>query len=228
MLEFSDKFWTIVTDHFLTYWMVCGILFGIDCFLYHSGSWNTFKLHSIHVPDTWGNIIKLVLFNQIFVSIPLIYLFVDIFPDTADYTVIPRMITTLLIFEIIFYYSHRLLHMDPFYKYIHKIHHRWNYPLAISTFYTHPIEHALINVLPVVLGAYFAGLPFYWTRRWHIFAVANGALVSHGGFRLSKMHDQHHVYTNVNYGALGLLDIFHKTEFRYYDHKNRINFNNFL
>lgn len=216
MIEFTDNFWTVITDHFLVYWGVCTILFLIDCFLYQTGLWNTFKIHSLHVPDTWWNIVKLVLINQIFISVPLIYAFADSYPSDWDWTAIPRMIGAVLLFELFFYYNHRLLHIGFLYKHIHKIHHRWNYPLAISTFYAHPIEHAFVNILPVVLGSYLVGLPFVFTRYWHIFTVANGTFISHGGFRLSKTHDYHHAYVKVNYGALGILDALHKTSFKYF------------
>jgi sterol desaturase/sphingolipid hydroxylase (fatty acid hydroxylase superfamily) len=219
MIEFTENFRTVLSDHFLVYWGTCGLLFIVDCFLYATGLWKYTKLHSLSVPDTWTGVIKTVLTNQILVGVPMIYAFADCYTATTDWTTPLRMIATVLLFELFFYYTHRLLHVGFLYKYIHKIHHRWNYPLAISTFYAHPVEHAVANLLPVVLSAYIAGLPFVWARWWHILALANGTVVAHGGFRYSKNHDYHHAYVKVNYGALGILDWVHKTDFRYHNAK---------
>jgi len=54
--------------------------------------------------------------------------------------------------EVAFYYSHRLLHHPYLYKWIHKKHHTWISPVAISAAYCHPIEHVFSNVLPIALG----------------------------------------------------------------------------
>jgi len=58
----------------------------------------------------------------------------------------------MLLREVTFYYSHRLLHHPILYKWIHKKHHNWISPVAISAAYCHPIEHVVSNVLPIALG----------------------------------------------------------------------------
>lgn len=68
------------------------------------------------------------------------------------YTLITHLLAYLIIVEIGFYYSHRLLHNPYFYKRIHKKHHTWISPVAISAAYCHPIEHIVSNITPALLG----------------------------------------------------------------------------
>ncbi|CAG2101437.1 unnamed protein product [Medioppia subpectinata] len=62
-----------------------------------------------------------------------------------------HLLICVVIEEMGFYYSHRLLHLNKFYKYIHSKHHHWTVPTAIAASYCHPIEHIISNVLPIVL-----------------------------------------------------------------------------
>ena len=46
----------------------------------------------------------------------------------------------------------RLGHWGPLYKSIHKIHHEWTAPIAVTAIYCHPLEHLFCNVLPLSAG----------------------------------------------------------------------------
>ena len=203
----------MTVDHFAVYWIICIALELFDFFLYQTGAWNNVKLHIRNIPDNKWNILKVVLINQVFVSIPLIYLFAPQYSNEIDWRYVPLQIPlTIFIFELLFYYLHRLLHTTWLYPSIHKIHHKWVYPCSISTFYAHPVEHALTNVIPVALSAYLTGLPFTLVRIWHILALINGLFISHGGYDIGQdFHDNHHLYVTCNYGAFKFLDWFHGT-----------------
>jgi len=215
MIEFSEKFLTLTIDHFIVHWGVCWVMGVLDYFLYKTNLWSFVKINPPKVPDTFRGIVRLVLFNQIFVSVPIIYAFADRYVGEIDWTTPFRVLLMFLLMEVWFYYSHRLLHTRFLYKYIHKVHHSWSYPLCISTLYAHPIEHGFVNVLAVVLPAWIVGLPFTLARFWHIIALVNSILLSHGGFKwLCEQHDVHHVYVTINYGVLGILDRFHRTDMK--------------
>jgi sterol desaturase/sphingolipid hydroxylase (fatty acid hydroxylase superfamily) len=59
---------------------------------------------------------------------------------------------SIIVREILFYYTHRIGHMPAVYKRIHKKHHKFTAPIAPSAEYAHPVEHLLANVLPIIAG----------------------------------------------------------------------------
>lgn len=97
-----------------------------------------------------------------------------------------------IVFEIMFYYSHRTLHCSPFYKTIHKRHHEWKAPIAIAAAYAHPLEHIVSNTLPAAVAAsllnthYLSLLVYSWQG-------VLSTLWAHSGFEVptsSSAHDR--------------------------------------
>ncbi|XP_054163093.1 fatty acid hydroxylase domain-containing protein 2-like isoform X2 [Oppia nitens] len=122
----------------------------------------------------------------------------------------------VIVEEIAFYYSHRLLHNPKIYKYIHKRHHEWQTPIAITAIYCHPIEHIFSNLLPLFLGPFILGSHLSTSWAWYTLAIMN-TLTDHSGYHLPLLtspeaHDYHHLKFNENYGVLGILDRLHGTD----------------
>lgn len=93
---------------------------------------------------------KVAFYNQITVQLlttALGSLIMNNLPFDRNYrvppvsTIIYHLVVFVFLQEITFYYLHRLLHYKFFYRFIHKIHHKWQAPIAISALYCHPFEH---------------------------------------------------------------------------------------
>ena len=76
--------------------------------------------------------------------------------DEASFPSFPTMLAQIFVLmlcdDIVFYTSHRTLHIPYFYKRIHKIHHEHSHSFSLSSEYTHPIEYVLGNLIPPFAG----------------------------------------------------------------------------
>ncbi len=102
-----------------------------------------------------------MIFNQIVISLPFLWVghYLIVWRNCDNSPKLPtfqklffELIFCIAIEEIGFYYSHRLLHHPKIYKHIHKQHHEWISPIAITAAYSHPIEHFFSNIFPIYLG----------------------------------------------------------------------------
>lgn len=139
-------------------------------------------------------------------------------------------------FDAYFYWAHRLIHVEPLYRWIHRTHHLSTKPNFLTALSNNPIEPAItglgvplffvlftvhettrLMVMPtaLIMGFYthvgYELMPKWWTRnpvtKWIVTAT---------------FHDQHHKYFTGNYGAymtiwdrlLGTLRRNYESEFR--------------
>lgn len=114
-----------------------------------------------------------------------------------------------LVAEVSFYILHGLLHWSPFlYRHVHKVHHRFPAPTAMTCVYAHPVEFALGNVLPIYLGPIFCNAHPTTCYLWWALAML-GTCKGHCGYRImghEDDHEDHHLLYKYNYGGMGLLD----------------------
>lgn len=127
--------------------------------------------------------------------------------------VIYRFIVSVMITEVIFFYTRKLLHLTGLYKY-YKPHHLFVEPCAFSALYCHPIEAVLCNQLAITVGPVITGMGLYEIMIWSALTAVN-TLKAHfrskRPFFNSRYHDIHHQEHNKNFGFMYLLDIAHGT-----------------
>eukprot|EP01084_Bolivina_argentea_P274471 467851_1 len=116
--------------------------------------------------------------------------------------------------DILFYCAHRIMHeIKWFYQNIHKIHHTFNYTIAICASASHPLEHLLVNIFtvfgtPILLNMSCLGLFIY------VWVAALATTFGHSGYDnpsnlliykfrkyTGNPHDYHHLYINCEYGS---------------------------
>ena len=118
-------------------------------------------------------------------------------------------------FDTYFYWFHRLMHVDPIYRWVHKIHHFSTSPNPATTISVSPFESlvnggfvpiflclftvheqtmAWIGPTNIIMGFYvhsgFEFFPRWWNRSWLT-----------KWFITATFHDQHHKYFLVNFGG---------------------------
>ncbi|KAH1027003.1 fatty acid hydroxylase domain-containing protein 2 isoform X1 [Dendroctonus ponderosae] len=170
-------------------------------------------------------VIWCVLLNQIAVGIPSSYIMYYSmkwrgFPGIRElptfHWVLYELAIHIMVEEAAFYYSHRFLHSKHIYKYIHKQHHEWTAPIAVTAIYCHPIEHIFSNLVPPFLGVFVMGSHVATAWLWFTLAILS-TLNAHSGYHLPffpspEAHDFHHLKFNNCFGVLGVLDRIHGTD----------------
>lgn len=120
----------------------------------------------------------------------------------------------MLIHEVYFYFSHRLMHHPLLYRRIHKTHHASLYPSPWASFSFHPwesvIESMILPLIVMIVPVHPLVFIFYMTL------MTVSAIVNHLGFEVLPLgsgrawwarllitathHSEHHFYFNCNYG----------------------------
>jgi fatty acid hydroxylase domain-containing protein 2 len=177
--------------------------------------------------DDWKTLLSTILFNQ-FIVLPsflaAVYYSITFINDNAffDFTYVPsfprlflNIIIGMMIYEIQFYYYHRLLHHSQLYKHIHKKHHKYKSPIAIVGQYQHPVEYVICDLVTGALPAYALRMDMPLAFLLMI-VLQFFTIFEHCGYNLPfllspEVHDYHHAHFKECYSTYGLMDYLHGT-----------------
>lgn len=166
--------------------------------------------------------IFLTFFNVLCVGFPLALLGYDTMVafgtpiDSASFEspllLAVKIVVAMIVDDAIFYTGHALLHTKFLYAPIHKMHHSWNYTLAIAVMHLHPIEFALCNVVPNVGSMVVTRAHLFTMCLWYHLRVLQ-TMEAHsnysfpwavwGGLGLPSSHGEHEKHHSKNTGNYG-------------------------
>eukprot|EP01111_Echinosteliopsis_oligospora_P010234 TRINITY_DN3149_c0_g1_i1.p1 TRINITY_DN3149_c0_g1~~TRINITY_DN3149_c0_g1_i1.p1 ORF type:complete len:250 (+),score=15.40 TRINITY_DN3149_c0_g1_i1:111-860(+) len=208
----------VLTLYEVNYWVIVALHMYMD--RHPERWWGKYKIPTKEtIKDT--QMLPLVIFNHVVLIIVFYTLYSPHFDRGFRIESIPfwRMLVEVagyyVMYEIMFYYGHRILHWPSVYQRFHKLHHLTKGSVAISGYYMHPVDYCIESAIPFFAGLFFLNGHMVSTLVWICLASANSPH-SHGGYQFPFMplpdnHYIHHKVFNKNYG-IGIFDRVHDTQ----------------
>ena len=123
-----------------------------------------------------------------------------------------QIFAILLIYDFLFYWTHRVLHHPLVMRFSHGVHHQVRVPMAIDDFYLHPADATTMSVLFLlciaIVGPVSTTTFIAVTAVWVFMnnAIHSGFNWPHPIFKLTnywaRTHDVHHgINRNANFGS---------------------------
>lgn len=116
-------------------------------------------------------------------------------------------VLVMLVFtETLVYWAHRILHMGPFYRHLHRHHHSFHQTNPYMAVAFHPLDsfmqalphHLFAFLVPVHIGVYLGSVML--VTAWSVIIHDRLTLVRASAINYTEHHDIHHWYYDYNYG----------------------------
>jgi sterol desaturase/sphingolipid hydroxylase (fatty acid hydroxylase superfamily) len=225
------------------------IINAIFLFLYISRIpfFEQFKVNSLEWPwvenpskwkEIWPECVKTYIVNQMVLFPPFFLLVVYVFNTDITINTIPsahRVLWQLFLCtateDLLFYFSHRLLHQPFLYSRVHKKHHSFYNVFHMSAVYTHWFEFTIGNLIPLFSGAILLGpkmhivslVTFIMFRNIETHETHSGYEFPWSAFKIfpfstdSAYHNYHHLKNIGNYSSFMIVwDTVFRTNQHYY------------
>ena len=167
--------------------------------------------------------------------------YAKIYFDIGEYGIIYfifSLILIMLIHDIYFYLSHRMMHNEKIFPIVHSVHHKSTNPTPWTAFSIHPVE-AIIQLAWIPFIIMILPLHYYVLMIWS-FNMTIFNIIGHLGYEIfpkklmnyrlgkfifsSTFHNLHHSSVNCNYGLYLIIwdDLLKTLHQNYKDHYNQI------
>lgn len=181
----------------ITYWIVGGIL--------------TLKGHfeEIRPVTHLEEVLNVLFINMGWTLLSTIFLYLLPIRSLVDIHIIFKFILSYIVTELWFYHTHIFAHHPSIYKHLHKLHHKFKHPYALTALFCTGYEAIIINTFAGGLGPVLFQMETPYIYFWFVIISIN-ATVTHSGYKISYLfdgtHDLHHTDFNCNYGTSIYLD----------------------
>ena len=186
----------------ITYWIVGGLM-----------SWRA-HVTGIRNVTMLKEVVSVVVVNMMWSFIGLIVLCFLPLRVNVEVHIFFKLFFTYVITELWFYHLHCFAHNVQMYKHLHKLHHKFKEPYALTALYCTGYETVVINCFAVGIGPIIFQIPPPYIYLWFIIVAVN-SVATHSGYSfymlIDRAHDLHHFKFCYNYGTSPYLDMLYGT-----------------
>jgi sterol desaturase/sphingolipid hydroxylase (fatty acid hydroxylase superfamily) len=193
-------------------------------------AWKTQDAKSFFTWKQWCQAVAMSSFNIFFMGWPVMLLVwymqkhgwfrssstpLTLFTDDFHWpTELLKQVAHVIIIDVWFFTTHRLIHVPVLYKWVHKFHHQFTAPCAPACMYANPLEFAIGNVMGIILGPCLTNCHPLLSLFWLTFSLVSTS-ATHSGYLVlgAQNHDWHHEHFNYNYGTNVFMDRLFGTKF---------------
>jgi sterol desaturase/sphingolipid hydroxylase (fatty acid hydroxylase superfamily) len=205
-----------------TFFICWALILAFDGALMAALDWPTFAKYRIRTPTTpqipplrrrvntgLNNVLSLLIFASYFHFLGETVMYAG-WPGVTKF--FGEVLGVLLLYDFMYYFFHRFMHIRSVMRFCHAVHHRVRFPTAGESIFLHPLENlgglGLLILAIVMLGpvSTFSFLAIFLIHSSVNLIVHSNLVIPHPAFRLFNFwvvkHDVHHHKARNNYASI--------------------------